>query len=441
MPGPTTFFANQKRRKVAFVIFLTAAFLFRLWFGLCSQFQDSDVKQIYLLGLKYYTTGAWPYFGPDVVWGEIQIPGALQGLLVGVPFFLLPLPEAPYVLLNALSFASLSLFAWYCCKRLPELPKWLVWVWLFTAPWVLDLSTTIYNPSYLLTGSIFFFVGLFEVLPFTRREILPHTLAFGMMGFGLLWSMQLHMSWILLIPYFLSAIYFQIRRRQSIWSNLICFLVGAVVPGSLLIPTYLKYGLSEGSGGTASTLMFNVDNLSAFPGILVRSLSFASFEVPRLLGPHTPQRIAFLREEIWLSPFVVFLFVVGTAQVIALVIFWFMRNKHNDWKAIKYLTLVNICLTFISFLFSIKPPQSNHLYITLPIPMIYSMYCWSQILAKRQWQLFAKVVLACGVIFHVGLALHNRSRISLYPERQVIKAAIELRDYRLLGERRPNTRY
>jgi hypothetical protein len=89
-----------KRRRFAFFSFLVIAFLFRLWFGLCSQFQDSDAKQIYLLGLKFYTTGSWPHFGPDVVWGEVQIPGALQALLVGGPFFALSIPEAPYVLLK-----------------------------------------------------------------------------------------------------------------------------------------------------------------------------------------------------------------------------------------------------------------------------------------------------------------------------------------------------
>src|SRR3954468_8285882 len=100
-------------RRYKFYIFLTLAFLFRLGFGLCSAFQDADSTQIYLLGLKFYTTRAWPYFGPDVVWGEIQIPGALQGLLVGLPLYVLPVAEAPYLLLNLISFTGLCLLAWY----------------------------------------------------------------------------------------------------------------------------------------------------------------------------------------------------------------------------------------------------------------------------------------------------------------------------------------
>src|SRR5882672_5902018 len=103
---------KPRRRQLAFYFLLLLAFLFRLAFGLC-QFQDEDTKQIYLIGLKFYTTGAWPYFGPDVT-NTIQIPGALQGLVVGLPFYVLPIPEAPYVLLNILTFSSLCFFAWYC---------------------------------------------------------------------------------------------------------------------------------------------------------------------------------------------------------------------------------------------------------------------------------------------------------------------------------------
>src|SRR6185436_7970780 len=107
-------------------VLLTLAFLFRLGFGLCLPFWTDDEKQLYLVGLKFYCTRAWPFFGPDVT-NTIQIPGALQGLLIGLPLFVVPAPEAPYVLLNLVSFAALCFFAWYVTRRLPEIPAWFVW--------------------------------------------------------------------------------------------------------------------------------------------------------------------------------------------------------------------------------------------------------------------------------------------------------------------------
>jgi len=166
------------------------------------------------------------------------------------------------------------------------------------------------------------------------------------------------------------------------------------------------------------------------------------FDVTSFIGGHTADRIAFFKAEPWLIPIVLFVSLVGILQAIALIVFWFKKDSEQpDWRAIKYLAVFNVCLIYISFLFSIKPPQSNHLYITFPLPMIYSLYCWNRLLKERQWQRLAKVFLACGIIFHIGLALYNFPRTSLYPVRAQVQSAIDNKDYRVLGERRANALY
>ena len=132
-----------------FWLLLASLFLFRLGFGLSLSFWSPDELQIYLLGLKFYSTHLWPFFGPDIADTSViaQIPGALQSLLVGLPFFLLPIPEAPYIFLNVLSFSALGLLSWYCTRRLPSLSPWAIWTWTMTAPWVLEFSTHVVNPS------------------------------------------------------------------------------------------------------------------------------------------------------------------------------------------------------------------------------------------------------------------------------------------------------
>src|SRR4030095_12681566 len=110
------------RRRI--LLILGACFAFRLLFGLSSEFFFEDETQIFLLGLRYHATDRWPLFGPDVVWTKSEIPGALQALLVGVPLKIAPVPEAPFVLLNLLSFAALAALAWYACRHLPRVPRW-----------------------------------------------------------------------------------------------------------------------------------------------------------------------------------------------------------------------------------------------------------------------------------------------------------------------------
>src|SRR6185436_16706299 len=104
-----------------FALLFSLLLAFRTAFGLCQPFFEPDELQTYLIGLKFYATGAWPYFGPDLIVTETgfhtQIPGALEGLLVGLPLRLLPIPEAPALFLNLLSASALALFSWYAAKR------------------------------------------------------------------------------------------------------------------------------------------------------------------------------------------------------------------------------------------------------------------------------------------------------------------------------------
>lgn len=439
---------SEQRKKMLFIAALALAFLFRLAFGLCLDFATpvEDEKQIYLLGLKFFTTATWPYFGPDVT-NTIQVPGALQGLVVGLPFYVLPLPEAPYFFVTILSFASLCFFAWYCTRRLPQIPKWFVWSWLLTAPWTLNFSTNVYNPSYVLPAAILFFVSAIETYPFLTRGLVPLRWANFGMGLSLFWIAQFHLSWVVLIPYVLLSFYFQSRNSGGkAFKPILCFGVGAILTGSFLIPTFAKYGLSGALGNTNETVQFNYTNLlkhsNIVEGVLGRFLSFASFEVPRFIGGNTAKRLLFLRENPWLIPFTIFLAVVGILQSIMLLVLWFRRNHSmKDWKAMKYLTLATVALLYVSFLFAIRSPVSHTFYLTLPIAMLYSFYCWNEFLKKKSWQKFALIFIVCGVIFHVGLAVNNYSRVSIYLERSKIVEAIKARDYHILGERRAGARY
>ena len=438
---------SENRRRIIFIIALVLAFCFRLAFGLCLDFSPAgDERQIYLIGLKFFTTGAWPYFGPDVT-NTIQIPGALQGLVVGLPLYFLRLPEAPYILVNLLSFGSLSFFAWYCTKRLPEIPRWFVWAWLLTAPWTLGISTQVFNPSYVLPGAILFFVSAIETYPVLSRNLIPLRWANFMMGLALFWVMQFHLSWVIFVPYLLLSFYFQLKSGGwKALNSLTYFFCGALLPGSLLIPTFVKYGLSGGLGSTSETVRFNTANLlrhlNIVEGVLGRFLSFASFELPRFIGDSTANRLTFIRDNLWLTPFIIFLTLVGILQPIAMVVLWFQKvHSQKDWKAVKYFTLATVMLLYLSFLLSMKPPQSHTFYLVLPVAMLFSFYCWHEFLKKKRWQRFAMVFLVCGVIFNVGLAVNNYARISIYVERGKIVEAIRARDYRILGERREGARY
>ena len=204
-------------------------YVFRVLFGLSHPFYglgeiDRDSLQTYLIGLKYYTTGLWPFFGPDQYHLDSggyysQIPGALEGVVVGWPFHVLPIPETPFLVLNLLSLSVLALLACYISRRLPELSFIFVFAWIALLPWTLNLSTHVFNPSYLLFGSVLFFVGFLEALPGLTLGWMRPSAAFFWMGLAIGWNMQFHFSWVLLPLFVLLAFVWRRKDHLAGWGR------------------------------------------------------------------------------------------------------------------------------------------------------------------------------------------------------------------------------
>lgn len=422
------------------IAFVAAAFVFRLLFGLSSELFFEDETQIFLIGLRYYATGSWPFFGPDVVWTMSEIPGALQGLLVGVPLRLLPLPEAPYVLLNLLSAIALAAQAWYICARLPSVPRWLVWGWLFTMPWTLQFSTHIINPSYVLPAAVAFFIGFFETVPAFRRGLVPPALGFALMGAALLWVMQIHMSWPLLGPYIAYAAFAARRdgvRRLAIYA--LAFTAGALVPGAALVPTWIAYGGQSGSGGVLRNIHVHGVNPFIIVSTIARFFSFASLEIVRFIATDNAKRLEFFLRHRFLIPLAAVVWVVGLAQPVWMLVEmfrgWRTRASDAEWNRMRGLVLLSVLLVYASYWFVMEPPQAHAFYVLAPIAWLFAAWCWTFVDGPRARRA-AAIVLAISVAFHAGLAWAQAPERSLYRNRAPVAAAVTFKEPEMLGHRR-----
>jgi hypothetical protein len=439
--------SNRIVRLGGYSAFLLGVFCLRLWFGLSVGVWQTDPRQSYLIGLKCYLTHTWPYFGADVL-PQVQVPGALHGLSIALPLYLFPVPEAPFVLLNLLSFFGLCLLAWYCGRRLPDLPRWVIWAWLLTAPWTLGASTFVYNPSYVLVGSVLFFVGALETYPSLRAGPIRPEWANFMMGVGISWVMQFHMSYVLLLPYVVASFYLQFREshRRIGWMAL-SFVVGVLTTGIFVLPTVVRFGWNVGSGTALSMIGLHPHNLtvhleSPFE-ILARFLSFASFEIAPFIGRNTAARIAFVKEYPWIAPIVLLLAAVGVLQPVAMtLISVFGRQPHTPgWPAIRGFCLATLGLLYVAFALSPKRPHAHNLYVVFPVAMIFSLYCWNEYLQRAKWQLCAGILLTCGVILHASLSFYKQAHHPWAADRQLIMHALEDGDYREFGERPSGSMY
>ncbi len=412
-------------------------------FGLFrAQFRETDQFQTYLIGLKCYSTSTWPWFGPDVNGMEnsfkSQIPGAMEGLLIGLPFYLIHFPEAPFILLNLMSLAGVALLSWYIVKRLPGLPYTWLFVWIAIAPWSIHESTVMINPAFTFLPSILFFIAFMESLPFFTLNLVSRGWANATMGFSLFWIMQFHFSYVYLVPLALFSLAFQMFKEKE-WSAPVFFSLGSLPMLALIVPTYLKFGLARGNVAGGFAVPFNWANVKEFWTILARYLSLVSFEVPRFIGENTKTRIHFLTEE---HPFLLvpgaLLWVTGLIQPFLLAAFWFRELRLRfrwlfwavflglgimlvfsdpgdaaktlfltfgimaitlalglwishyqpektgpQWKELNLLFSIVFAMVYGSFWFTVKMPLSHIYFLFFPLLMTYSCYCWMCFRKKR----------------------------------------------------------
>jgi len=433
--------AAHARPVVLWTLALAAAFAFRLGFGLLSEFFFEDETQIFLLGLRFHSTGAWPYFGPDIVWTHSQIPGALQALLVGVPMDLVAVPEAPVVLLSVLSFLALCLLAWYICRRLPDLPRWLVYGWVLTLPWTLHYGTHLINTSYILPAAIIFFVAFFEAHPRFGVRLISAPVAFFGMGAAVCWMMQIHASWPLLGPFVLAALWGRRRHGAArLAGDALAFAAGAAITGSLLAPTFWTYGLAAGSGGTARNLRVHLVSPVAFVTTLARFFSFASLEVLQFIETNSAKRLLFFIHYFWLVPFGIVAWLAGVLQPLGMAVLWFRRRSPDPaWIPLRWLVLATAVLVYLSYFFVMEPPQARAFYLGLPVAVIYAAYCWRFVDSPRARRV-AAIVLVAGIIFDAGVVAGRAPDRSLYKNRALVAAAVRLRAPDVLAHRRPFSR-
>lgn len=423
-------------RRLSFSLLVFFLFVFRLLYGLASEFWFEDELQIYLIGLKSFTLGSWPFYGPDIVYTQTQIPGALQGLLVSWPFYLFAIPEAPTIGLNFLVFIALAFFVHYISLRVKNIPEWLVWLLLMTTPWSM-YATRVVNPSYVLIFSIPFFIALYELLPLYEKKYISSSWAFFLMGVCLTFIMQLHMSWVLLFA--LSALGFLFHLRDSVKvqiKNTFFYTLGLLSGAATLIPTLL---LSQETGKEiSSNIIFHGENWKNLFVILARFLSFAAYEIPYMLGANTQARLAVVREQIWMAPFAAFLYIMGFVQVIFFVYLLFAKHIKKEFKNIRLLVWASLLLLYAAFFFSVKGPSSHTFFVMFPLAILYAFYAYSWLMERKQRIVFI-ILLTMAVsslFFHLGLGLYSWQHKSLYKDRAKVGQALQKQDYRILGTRR-----
>ena len=202
------------------------------------------------------------------------------------------------------------------------------------------------------------------------------------------------------------------------------------------MPTFWKYGLLAGAGGTHRNLTFQVESPFTLLSTLARLFSFASLEVSRFLGLDTARRLQFLLAHAWLMPFAAIVFVAGLVQPVWMA--WSLVRRHpsrREWRALTLLVVAAVALIYFLYWLVIEPPQAHSFYSLAPLAFVYAFYCWT-LVDSRRMRIAAGIVLASSIVYHAGMITGRAPARSLYRNREVVAAAVLHKQPDVLGHRR-----
>ena len=429
-------FLNKAFSGKAFWLSMIILFIFRTLYGLSYKFSTTDELQVFLIGLKYFTTGIWPYFGADVVHTASRLPGAFQGFIIGVPWHIWQVPEAPYILLNLVSMVALGYLAKYIVKRIPKIPKGFIYLWLFTCPWTLNYSTHIINPSYLYWFSIPFFIAVLELWVFQKDTLYRKRFLLFLMGFAIGMSLQLHLSVVILMAIFGICLLVFVAKTSS--QNgvfaLIPFLLGIGVTLLFYIPTFLEYAELV-SGGTEKNINFSFSRVDSLFWVWLRGLGFASIELNEVWS-RLPAAMSYLKQHPVMWILFVPLTLVGIAHILYMTWRLVKPNVNSLFKEIRLILWVTLVLTAALFLFSVKGPIGFSFMIIFPLVFFVSILAIQPLFTKPKMRMIMSIAVLANILYHGIFALHSYNSQSLYASKDNVLMALESKEYTFVGKRR-----
>ena len=78
-------------------------------------------------------------------------------------------------------------------------------------------------------------------------------------------------------------------------------------------------------------------------------------------------------------------------------------------------------------------------YILLPLISVYSFYIWGRLAVYKHGRIFGIICLVASFWFEGTFMIQQMPVSSLYTNRAQVAKALEQKDYKILGERRPGS--
>jgi hypothetical protein len=171
--------------------------------------------------------------------------------------------------------------------------------------------------------------------------------------------------------------------------------------------------------------------------ILAQFLSFTSLEINRFIAIDDAGRVLFFFRHLWLVPVAAVVWLAGILQPLWMVREWLRRSAaYEEWSAMRTLMAATVLIVYASYWVVLEPSQAHAFYVVAPAAFMFVAYCWT-LIDSPAWRRIAASVLVLNIVFHAALAWIQWPQRSLYRNRDVVSAAIQLKQPEMIAHRRP----
>ena len=377
--------------------------VFRIFLGIQINFSHEDYTQVYLIGLENAFSGKWSYWGPDVVWSQTRLPGAMLGLLAGIPLRLVKNEYAPIILSNIISCVGLVLLGFYAKKRFPDLSLYFLLSLFLLSPFTLFNGVVLLNTAYLIFSGAILFIVVFELFIYRKQLLWNSSLYFFALGFSLLFTYQLHLTWVMYLPFVFVLFYLEwIKNPATGWRLVAFFLLGCLVSGLTLLPTVFKYGnvIMTGSGGNIS---LHLKRTTRILDLFVRYFGIATIDINQKLN-----YMQLFSEKSWMGfalTWIVKLFAL--VQFIGICISFYFVRAIGEFRKTFLLFMLTLVMALSLYLISNKHLEIRTYILLYPIPIWLALFSYSYLSKYRYVRMMMYTALVLIFITSVGVAISN----------------------------------
>jgi len=252
------------------------------------------------------------------------------------------------------------------------------------------------------------------------------------MGFSLMFTFQLHLTWVALIPFIITTFILELKFQSFKISLFLLFLGGFTLGAITLFPTLIKFPqiifLNSGEN-----LNFDIEKITRVAELFERYLNFATFDISVKFSFYdlasNKSQFAFI--------FLRIIKVVGVLQFVYICTVLLLNRKKKEIN--KYLILfgLTLVLALFLFLFSNKHLSSRTYILLYPIPLFLSFHAYNELFHyKVVRHVFYSLTLFLFITQALVLKTNFNEKYSFYPVENKINSALENKDPKLFGQRR-----